>query len=247
MAAFAPVGSGPVGVGFVGVGVISDTYLENINSFPDIEVLILGDLLTDRAASQAEKHGIAASGTTADVLAHPGVELVVNLTVPAVHVELVAGDRGRQARWSEKPIGIDRDVALTCSRGGCRRRAPGIAPDTVLGAGIQTAKRAIARGDIGAPAVAATASSPGSGGLPPEPGVPVRPWRRSAVRHGPVLLHDPRARVRAGRRGRGRSAEGPESVRSAGGPDAGTKFQVEVSIHDHVLLQFGGRAGAVDS
>ena len=46
MAAFAPVGSGPVGVGFVGVGVISDTYIENLKSFPDIEVLILGDILT---------------------------------------------------------------------------------------------------------------------------------------------------------------------------------------------------------
>ena len=70
MAAFAPVGSGPVGVGFVGVGNISDTYIENLKSFPDLEVLILGDLLTDRAASQAQKHGIPASGSTADVLAH---------------------------------------------------------------------------------------------------------------------------------------------------------------------------------
>ena len=45
--------SGPVGVGFIGVGVISDTYLENLNSFSDVEVLILGDLDTERAASQA--------------------------------------------------------------------------------------------------------------------------------------------------------------------------------------------------
>ena len=58
--------SGPVGVGFIGVGVISDTYLENLNSFPDVEVLILGDLDTERAASQAEKHGVPASGTAQD-------------------------------------------------------------------------------------------------------------------------------------------------------------------------------------
>ena len=29
-----------VGVGIIGVGVISDTYLENLNSFPDVEVLV---------------------------------------------------------------------------------------------------------------------------------------------------------------------------------------------------------------
>ena len=52
-----------VGVGIIGVGVISDTYLENLNSFPDVEVLIVGDLIADRARSQAEKHGIPAHGT----------------------------------------------------------------------------------------------------------------------------------------------------------------------------------------
>jgi predicted dehydrogenase len=158
MAAFAPVGSGPVGVGFVGVGVISDTYLENLNSFPDIEVLILGDLLTDRAASQAQKHGIPASGTTADVLAHPGVELVVNLTIPAVHVEISsqAIAAGKHV-WSEKPIGIDRESARALlEQADAAGLRVGIAPDTVLGPGIQSAKRAIERGDIGTPLFAQT-------------------------------------------------------------------------------------------
>ncbi|MGO1258635.1 MAG: Gfo/Idh/MocA family oxidoreductase, partial [Brachybacterium sp.] len=71
--------SGPVGVGFIGVGVISDTYLENLNSFPDVEVLILGDINTERAAAQAAKHNVPASGTAQDVLDHPGVQVVVNL------------------------------------------------------------------------------------------------------------------------------------------------------------------------
>ena len=55
-------GSGPVGVGFIGTGMISDTYLDNLTSFPDVRVLILGDLDQDRARSQAEKHGVAAMG-----------------------------------------------------------------------------------------------------------------------------------------------------------------------------------------
>ena len=46
--------SGPVGVGFIGTGMISDTYLENLTSFPDVRVVILGDLDQQRARAQAE-------------------------------------------------------------------------------------------------------------------------------------------------------------------------------------------------
>ena len=46
--------SGPVGVGFIGTGMISDTYLEHLTSFPDVRVLILGDLDQPRAQAQAE-------------------------------------------------------------------------------------------------------------------------------------------------------------------------------------------------
>ena len=49
---------GPVGVGFIGTGMISDTYLENLTSFPDIEVVILGDLDVDLARARAEQHGV---------------------------------------------------------------------------------------------------------------------------------------------------------------------------------------------
>ena len=51
----APQGSGPVGVGFIGTGMISDTYLEHLTAFPDVRVVILGDLDVDRARAQAEK------------------------------------------------------------------------------------------------------------------------------------------------------------------------------------------------
>ena len=44
-----------VGVGLIGSGVISDTYLENLGSFPDVEVVIIGDLNAERARAQAEE------------------------------------------------------------------------------------------------------------------------------------------------------------------------------------------------
>ena len=148
-----------VGVGVIGVGVISDTYLENLNSFPDVEVLILGDLIADRARSQAEKHGVPTHGTAEDVLAHPDVQLVVNLTTPDAHVEVssAAIAAGKHV-WSEKPLGLDREAIATLLE---QARAAGVrvgsAPDTLLGPGFQSAKRAIAAGIIGEPLFAQTA------------------------------------------------------------------------------------------
>lgn len=150
--------TGPVGVGFIGVGVISDTYLENLASFPDVEVLALGDLDTDRARSQAEKHGIGAWGTAEDVLANPDVQVVVNLTIPAVHAEVSAAAvaAGKHV-WTEKPLGLDREstsaLLAAAEQAGVR---VGCAPDTVLGPGVQTAKRAILDGLIGRPLFAQT-------------------------------------------------------------------------------------------
>ncbi|AXK46188.1 Gfo/Idh/MocA family protein [Brachybacterium saurashtrense] len=150
--------SGPVGVGFIGTGVISDQYLTNLTTFPDLEVLILGDLNTEVAAAQAEKYGIPASGTAQDVLDHPGVQVVVNLTIPAVHAEISAAAvaAGKHV-WTEKPLGLDREstsaLLTQADEAGLRI---GCAPDTVLGAGVQTAKRAILDGLIGRPLFAQT-------------------------------------------------------------------------------------------
>ena len=150
--------TGPVGVGFIGTGMISNTYLENLTKFPDINVIILGDLNVELAKSQAAKHGVPQWGTADDVLGHPDVEVVVNLTIPAVHAEIAskAIAEGKHV-WSEKPISVDRqsgrDLLAQAEAAGL---LVGVAPDTVLGPGVQTARRAIARGDIGEPLSAQT-------------------------------------------------------------------------------------------
>ncbi|MGI3782843.1 MAG: Gfo/Idh/MocA family protein [Janthinobacterium lividum] len=151
-------GSGPVGVGFIGTGMISSTYLENLTRFPDVRVVILGDLNVAAAKAQAERFGVAESGTPEDVLAHPEVELVVNLTIPAVHSQ-VSGQAVAAGKhvWSEKPISTDREggrgLLAQAEAGGL---LVGVAPDTVLGPGVQSARRAIANGDIGQPLSAQT-------------------------------------------------------------------------------------------
>ena len=151
-------GTGPVGVGFIGTGMISNTYLENLTKFPDVRVVILGDLNTELAAAQAAKYGVPQSGSAEDVLAQPDVELVVNLTIPAVHAEVAsqALEAGKHV-WSEKPISVDlASGRALLEQADAAGLLVGVAPDTVLGPGVQTARRAIARGDIGEPLSAQT-------------------------------------------------------------------------------------------
>lgn len=233
--------TGPVGVGFVGVGMISDTYLENLATFPDVHVVILGDLDVDRAQSQAQKHGIAEFGTPAEVLAHPDVQVVVNLTIPAVHAEVSsqAIAAGKHV-WTEKPIGLDRDstsALLNQARDAGLR--VGVAPDTVLGAGVQTAKRAIERGVIGTPLFATTSMQwQGPDLFHPNPAflfaqgagplLDIGPYYFSAL----VNLFGPVSRVAAlGLRGR-------ETRVVQTGPNTGAEFPVEVPSTMQVLTAF---------
>jgi len=241
-----------VGVGVIGAGNISDTYLEHLTSFPDLEVHIVGDLVRDRARAQAEKYGVRAFGGADAVLSHPDVELVVNLTIPAVHAEVssAAVSAGKHV-WSEKPIGIDRaSAAALLDRAAAAGVRIGVAPDTVLGPGLQSARRAIARGDIGRPLFAQTTFQwqgpelfhPNPGFLYARGGGPLLdmgPYYVSALVHvfGPV------AEVAAlGQRG--------TDIRSVQvGPLAGQSFPVEVPSTVQVLTRFeqGGQAQSLYS
>jgi len=237
----AAVGVAPVGVGLIGAGNISDTYLENLSSFPDIDVLIVGDLDTARAAEQAAKHGVPASGSAEDVLAHPGVEIVVNLTIPAVHAEVSSSiiAAGKHV-WSEKPIAVSRESAKALlEQADAAGLRVGVAPDTVLGPGIQTAKRAIERGDIGRPLFAQTSMQwQGPELFHPNPAFLFAQGAGPLFDMGPyyfttlVQILGPVAAVAA----LGLKATDSRIVQV--GPNAGTSFDVEVPSTINVLAQF---------
>ncbi|MGP9613464.1 Gfo/Idh/MocA family protein [Brachybacterium sp. AOP42-B2-9] len=239
--------AGPVGVGFIGVGVISDTYLENLNSFPDVEVLILGDINTERAAAQAAKHNVPASGTAQDVLDHPGVQVVVNLTLPATHVEIssAAIAAGKHV-WTEKPLGMDREsTAALLKQADEAGLRVGCAPDTVLGAGVQTAKRAILDGVIGRPLFAQTSMQwQGPEVFHPNPGFLFAQGAGPLLDMGPyyfttlVSLFGTVEKVAA----IGLKATEERTIQV--GDLAGTTFPVEVPSTISVLTQFeGGQTG----
>ncbi|PSL38166.1 putative dehydrogenase [Labedella gwakjiensis] len=233
--------SGPIGVGVIGAGVISDTYLENLKSFPDVEVLIVGDLIEERAKSQAEKHGVPAWGSAGDVLGHADVQVVVNLTIPAAHLEIssAAIAAGKHV-WSEKPLGLDRDGgAQLLKDAAAKGLRVGSAPDTILGPGFQTAKRAIQEGVIGEPMFATTTfQTVGPDLWHPSPAFLFAQGAGPLLDMGPyyfsglVSLFGPVERVAA----LGRKKAEERVIHS--GPDAGTTFPVEVPTSLQVLTSF---------
>lgn len=243
---------GPVGVGIIGAGNISDQYLKSLTAFPDVRVLAIADLREARAKAQAEKYGVPRAGGLSVVLDDPDVEIVVNLTIPAAHVPvsesiLAAGKHV----WSEKPIGVSRDEAqrmlATAAAAGLR---VGVAPDTVLGPGVQTAKRAIARGDIGRPLFATTAFQwQGPEIFHPDPAFLYAKGAGPLLDMGPyyvaTLLHvfGPVAAVAA------LGLRGAETRRVRVGELAGQEFPVEVPSTVSVLLDFegGGQAQSLYS
>ena len=101
----------------VGCGTISDEYLRNLTSFPDLRVLFCADLDLERAKAQAARYGVPGVGSAAQAIAHPDVELVVNLTIPAAHAEVgLAGGSGGQERLErETPGPGHRGRAAACS------------------------------------------------------------------------------------------------------------------------------------
>jgi len=244
--------SGPVGIGVIGAGMISDTYLENLTSFPDVRVLIVGDLDPARAQAQAEKYEVPESGDSDAVLSHTDVELVVNLTIPAVHAQVSsqAIAAGKHV-WSEKPISVDRDSGRALLKSAdSAGLLVGVAPDTVLGQGVQTARRAIARGDIGEPLSAQTVMQyPGPDIFHPNPEFLFAKGAGPLFDIGPyyltALVHvfGPLARVAAvGSRSR------PTRTVQVG-DRKGTTFPVEVPTHVSTIAQFasGGVSQSVFS
>jgi predicted dehydrogenase len=233
--------SGPIGVGVIGAGVISDTYLENLRSFPDVTVVIVGDLIEERAKSQAEKHGVPAWGSAADVLGNDDVQVVVNLTIPAAHLEIssAAIAAGKHV-WSEKPLGLDRaGGAQLLADAAAKGLRVGSAPDTILGPGFQSAKRAIQEGVIGEPMFATTAfQTIGPDLWHPSPAFLFAEGAGPLLDMGPyyfsglVSLFGPVDRVAA----LGRKKAEERVIHS--GPDAGTTFPVEVPTSLQVLTSF---------
>jgi len=239
--------TGKVGVGVIGAGVISGTYLENMTSFPDLEVLFVADLDADRARAQAEAFGVPGHGTVSELLAIDEIEIVVNLTIPAVHTEvghqIIAA--GKHV-WSEKPLALDHaSGAALLDAARARGLQVACAPDTVLGAGIQTAMRAIHRGDIGEPLTATTMFHvPGPDAWHPNPEFLFARGAGPLFDMGPYYITTLVHAFGAASKVSAVSSKSLSTRTIGSGPRQGTKFPVEVPTHHAALISFMDGASA---
>lgn len=139
-------------VAIVGCGNISSIYLENLTGrFHNVEVTAVCDMVEEKAKAQAEKYGIPRVLTFEEILADPEIDIVLNITTPQTHYSLCKRilEAGKHT-YVEKPLSLTYAegkelVELAKEKG----LMIGCAPDTFLGAGIQTCRRIIDSGVIG--------------------------------------------------------------------------------------------------
>ena len=143
-----------VNVAMIGVGCISGIYLENLTKTFNKGGKLLGvcDLVRERAENAQAKYNVPKLYETMyDAFKDPEVDLVLNLTRPYEHFDVsrAALEYGKHV-YSEKPLGASLEegqalVKLAKEKG----LMLGGAPDTFMGAGIQTCRRLIDDGWIG--------------------------------------------------------------------------------------------------
>ena len=141
-------------IGIIGCGAISGIYFQNCNgNFQNLEVAACADLDMSRAKVQAEKYGVAKACTVDELLADPEIQIVVNLTVPKAHASVaIAALKAGKNVHGEKPLSINRaDAKAILALAKKKGLRVGSAPDTFLGAGIQTCRKLIDDGWIGRP------------------------------------------------------------------------------------------------
>jgi len=147
----------PFKVGLIGCGGIAPAYVRGCRQFAILELAGCADLDHNRAQGFGIEHGVTAY-TVDELLGHPDIDILVNLTVPQVHAQVSQAiiAAGKHV-YSEKPLALDRDegqqVLDAAAAAGLR---VGCAPDTFLGGGLQTCRAVIDSGRIGTP-LAATA------------------------------------------------------------------------------------------
>ncbi|MDO4648697.1 MAG: Gfo/Idh/MocA family oxidoreductase [Eubacteriales bacterium] len=138
-------------VGVIGSGAISDIYLENmIHKFDNLNVIAIASQHLENAQKKGEKFNISACSVE-ELLQNPEVELVVNLTPVGAHYQVIrdALNAGKHV-YTEKTLTDDvekaRELLELADRKG---RILASAPETFLGAALQTARKAIDEGMLG--------------------------------------------------------------------------------------------------
>lgn len=137
-------------LGIIGCGTISQAYVNATKTFSILDIVACADINLEAAKAAAQKWGIEALSVD-DLLARSDIDIILNLTIPQAHaaVTIQALEAGKHVHL-EKPLALDRAEGQKVVD---KAKALGLrvssAPDTFLGAGIQTSRKLIDEGAIG--------------------------------------------------------------------------------------------------
>lgn len=143
-----------VKIGIIGCGVISHTYIMNIKTmYTWLNILACADLSLTKAQKVAHQYDIPKACTPEELLKIQDIEIVINLTVPSVHASVNQKilQAGKHV-YCEKPLALNmEDAKKTLEVAKEYNRMLACAPETFLGAGLQTCRKIIDEGWIGRP------------------------------------------------------------------------------------------------
>jgi predicted dehydrogenase len=230
----------PLTVGLVGAGNISGAYLTTLATMSNLRVVAVADLDPGRAEVAASHTAGARVMTLDELIVSSEVDVVLNLTVPEAHaqVALAALAAGKHT-YSEKPLAATRDDALQIlTAAAATGLRVGCAPDTVLGTGIQSARRAVEDGLIGSP-VSATAimASFGHERWHPNPEFYYVPGGGPLLDMGPYYLSALIHLLGPVKSVTGASSRPRPTRTIERGPRAGTTFDTEIDTHITGILE----------
>lgn len=234
------------GIGLIGCGVISGIYLQRCETFPQIEMRAVSDLAPEAAKARGDEFGLPAV-TPEELLQREDVDIVLNLTIPAAHVEvgLAAVAAGKHV-YSEKPFGSSvaeaQKLMAAAEAAGVRL---GCAPDTFMGGSHQLARQLLDDGCIGRPvAGTATLMLAGHERWHPNPDFYYsHPGGGPVMDMSPYYISDLVNCIGPVRRVSAFGSKSRESREIETGPRAGESVPVEVLTHVAGVMEF--ESGAV--
>ncbi|MEV8181068.1 Gfo/Idh/MocA family oxidoreductase [Specibacter sp. NPDC078692] len=236
-------------IGIVGCGNIITQYLQTLPALDTLRLVAVADLDVARAqAVAADLPGVRALSVD-ELMDDDEIQLVLNLTIPAAHaqVALAAIAAGKHV-YGEKPLAATAEEAATVLAAAAAAGVTvGCAPDTVLGTGTQTARRAIDDGLIGRPISAtATMMCPGHERWHPNPDFYYVPGGGPLLDMGPYYVSSLVTLLGPVKSVIGAASHTRDQRTIGSGPRAGEEIPVSTDTHvSGVLIHESGALSTV--
>ena len=229
-------------IGVIGCGNISSIYLENLTKrFENTEVVAISDLIHEKALEKAEKFGISRIMALEEMINSREIEAILNITTPKAHYEInkKALLSGKHV-YCEKPLCItDEEARAVTDIAAKSNLTVGSAPDTILGAGIQTCKEILDAEEIGQ-IIGAVGfmTCPGHESWHPDPEFYYQKGGGPLLDMGPYYLTAMTYLIGSITAVNGIGTMPQKTRKIHSGPKAGKEFNVEVLTHINSIFEF---------